>query len=168
MKEFNSVLFAAFFGLILFPLIAVSQPKVVVLPFQNMDGHMDLNTICYDMQDSVFKAFEQKDPSKQYLDLIPLTDVEEVLFEMNIDPANPQYPSDMWKAVKKLGAQYVILGTFNVQANRILMNTYIYDVDLKLAYPDYQALDMFKPKENILENIPFILESLFPFFVDMK
>jgi TolB-like protein len=168
MKNFKSLLSVVIFGIILFPIIALSQPKVVVLPFQNMDGHMDLNTICYEMQDSVFKAFEQKDQAKQYLDLIPLTDVEEVLFEMNLDPANPQYPSDMWKAVKKLGAQYVILGTFNVQANRILMNTYIYDVDLKLAYPDYQALDMFKPQENILENVPFILESLFPFFVDMK
>jgi TolB-like protein len=150
------------------PLIAFSQPKVVVLPFQNMDGNMDLNIICYDLQDSVFKAFEQKDPNNEYLELIPLVDVEEVLFEMNLDPANPQYPSDMWKAVKKLGAQYVILGTFNVQANRILMNTYIYDVDLKLAYPDYQALDMFKPQEKILENVPFIVDSLFPFFVDMK
>jgi len=168
MKKFKFKLSQIIIGLFLLPLVALSQPKVVVLPFQNMDGHMELNTICYEMQDSVFKAFNLKDPGNKYLELIPLTDVEEVLFEMNLDPSNPQYPSDMWKAVKKLGAKYVILGTFNVQANRILMNTYIYDVDFKLAYPDYQALDMFKPQEQILENVPFILESLFPFFVDMK
>ncbi len=168
MKNSLKHLAALLFAMTFITSLAFSQPKVVVLPFQNMDGNMELNTICYEMQDSVFKAFEQKDPASEYLKLIPLVDVEEVLFEMNIDPANPQYPSDMWKAVKKLGAQYVILGNFNVQANRILMNVYVYDVDLKLAYPGYQAIDMFKPQERILENVPMILDSLYPFFVDMK
>lgn len=164
LKHTALLLIAAIF----IPFAAIAQPKVVVLPFQNMDGKMELNTICYEMQDSVFKAFQQKDPNEEYLKLIPLAEVENVLFEMNIDPANPQYPTDMWKAVKKLGGQYVILGTFNVQANRILMNTYIYDVDLKLAYPQYQALDMFKPREKILENVPYIVSQLYPFFVDNK
>ena len=168
MKNYFKLFASLLLALLILSSYAFAQPKVVVLPFQNMDGNMDLNTICYEMQDSVYKAFLDKNQNHKYLQLIPLEEVEEVLFEMNLDPANPQYPTDMWTAVKKLGAQYVILGRFNVQANRILMNTYIFDVDMKLAYPDYQALDMFKPQEKILESVPYILEQLFPFFVDMS
>ena len=43
-----------------------SQIRVAVLPFQNMDGKIEKNMICYDLQDSVYKLLSTKDPEHKY------------------------------------------------------------------------------------------------------
>lgn len=42
------------------------------------------------------------------------------------------------------------------------MNTYIYDVKMRMAYPNNQAKDIFKTHEQILEAIPEIVEAIKP------
>ncbi len=141
-----------------------TQIRIAFFPFQNKDGDMRFQHWCYELQDSLFKAFMEQDPDGQYYQIVPPDSVEFLLTEMNMDPANPQYETDMWTAAKKLNAKKVITGNFNYQAERYLINAYIYDVRTKLAHPQFQARDIFKSEERIYESITEILETLLPFF----
>jgi len=137
-----------------------SKDRITVLPFSNSDGNLEYQIYCYDLQDSLYKMLETIDSDK--FELVPVLEVESVLAELNIDPSNPQYQSDVWKACKMLKANKVITGTFNFEAGKFLINAYIYDVRMKLPNPKYQAKDLFKDPENIFEVIQEIFDSLKP------
>jgi TolB-like protein len=143
----------------------LAQTRIAVLPFQNMDGKMELNIWSYNLQDSLKSALHQLDPEAQHFYIVPSDSVELILADMNLDPTNPQYPSDMWKAVKMLGAEQVVTGNFNIRANKFLINAYVYNVKIKLPHPHHQARDIFKSEEEIYESIPMIVESLKPVLV---
>jgi len=142
-----------------------SQAKrIAFLPFQNMDGNQVLNIYCYQLQDSLSKAFKEADPEEKYYIIVPSDSVDMLLAEMNLDPNNPQYATDMWKAAKLLYVDLVITGNFNMQAKRLLINAYVYDVNTKLPNPDYQARDLFKKEEQVLSAVPMILRQLIKMF----
>ncbi|MFP4529197.1 MAG: hypothetical protein ACLFQX_11645 [Candidatus Kapaibacterium sp.] len=141
---------------------AFAQTRITVLPFQNMDGKMELNIWSYKLQDSLTKSLHQLDPAEEHFHIIPADSVEMVLAELNLDPTNPQYASDMWKAVRMLNAEKVVTGNFNIRARKFLINAYVYDVRLRLPAQDHQARDIFKKEADIYESIPIIVESLKP------
>lgn len=134
--------------------------RVAVFPFENRDGNMKYNLWSYKLQDSLSKAFVQNDPDELNYHIVPADSVEKMLAEMNLDPTNPQYLSDMWKAVEKLNVQRVVIGNFNIQANRFLINAYIYDPKTKLPNPNYQARDIFKSEDKVYESIAIISKKL--------
>ena len=139
-----------------------SKDKVAVLPFVNQDGNLKYEIWCYDLQDSLYKAMESANIDNELYELIPIVDVEMTLAQLNIDPTNPQYKSDIWKAAKELGATKVVTGNFNFQAGRFLINAYIYDTKFKFPDPNYQAKNIFKSEENIYESINEITGFLLP------
>jgi len=148
--------------LLLFTTIAniSAQTRIAVLPFTNMDGNARYNLWCYNLQDSIASEMRQQDYDENYFRIVPSDSVEYVLSEMNLDPASPQYLSDLWLAVKKLNVEHVISGNFKVQANRFLINAYIYNVATKIPLPDYQVRDIFKREERIYEAVPIIVRKL--------
>lgn len=155
------------FCLVLFNFsFSISQIRVAVLPFQNMDGDLSLNILSYQLQDSVANLLRQFDSTQKHYIIIPSDSIDLLVSQFNLDPTNPQYPTDMWKAVKMLNANVVISGTFNRKAERILINAYIYDVKTKLAYPDYQARDIFKPEDKVMEAVPIIVKKLLPGLIE--
>lgn len=148
--------------LILSVSVSFGQVKIAVLPFQNMDGLLNYNIYSYKLQDSLFKALKNLDSTGQYFQLVPLEDIETVLSDLNLDPTNPQYPTDMWKAVETLGVKKVITGNFNVEAKRFLINAYIYDVETKLPNLKHQARNIFKKEKDILKAVRIIVKRLKP------
>lgn len=151
-----------FFLIIAISSSAISKEKIAVLPFSNFDGDLKHAVWCYDLQDSLYKAMKEADPNGELFELIPIEEIEDALAELNVDPTNPQYKSDMWKAAKQLGATQVVSGNFNFQASKYLINAYIYDTRFKFPDPKYQAKDIFKAEESIYESIEIILEALLP------
>ena len=136
--------------------------RITVLPFRNMDGDMDLNIWCYKLQDSVTKALKAKDPEEKYYVIVPSDSVEILLAELNLDPTNPQYETDRWKVVESLKITKVVTGNFNLEAKRMLINAFIYDVRTKLPNARYQARDIFKKIPKTLEAVPRIIRKLLP------
>jgi TolB-like protein len=139
-----------------------SQTRIAILPFQNMDGNIDYNILCYDLQEALTNAILESEGNGEKFYVVPSDSVQAVLSELNLDPSNPQYKSDMWKAVAMLNIKKVVVGNFNKQSDKFLINTYIYDVKMRLAYPNYQAKDIFKTRENIMEAIPEVLNAILP------
>lgn len=140
----------------------LSQTRIAVLPFQNMDGKIEKNIICYELQDSIFKELKLLDVESKFYYVVPADSVEDVLATLNLDPSNPQYTSDLWKAVKILNIKKVISGNFNIQGNKILLNAYIYDAKMKLADPKNQIRDIFKDEDKFLESVDLIVKSILP------
>jgi TolB-like protein len=146
--------------------ILSAQTRIAVLPFQNMDGKMEMNIWSYKLQDSLKKALNQLDPQSEHFYIVPTDSVELILADLNLDPTNPQYPSDMWKAVDMLGAEQVVTGNFNIRAGKFLINAYVYNVKIKLPHPHHQARDIFKAEDEIYESIPMMVESLKPALIE--
>jgi TolB-like protein len=144
---------------------ALSQTRIAILPFQNSTGKIELNKWCYELQDSLQKYFIALGMESNDLHIVPFDTIEIVLAEMNLNPSNPQFASDMWKVVENLHVQYVISGNFIIQAERFLVNTYIYDVSMKLAITSHQARDIFLPLDKILSGIRPIGKKLQGFFL---
>ena len=118
-----SIYLLLFFALTLF---ANAQIRVAVLPFENADGRMEFNIYSYQLQDSLTKALIARDVEAKNYQVVPIDSIEILLAELNIDPSNPQYLSDMWKVVDKLNCNKVITGNFNIQGDKFLLNAYIY------------------------------------------
>jgi|YNPMSStandDraft_1061717.scaffolds.fasta_scaffold00011_51 TolB-like protein len=137
-----------------------SQVRIAVIPFNNMDGNVQYNEWCYNLQDSLVKELLSLDPNSKYFHIIPIDSVELVLAEINIDPNNPQYESDLWAAIQKLNVRDVITGNFKIQAKRFLINAYIYDVATKLPKPEYQVRDIFKKEDKVYDAVPIIARNL--------
>lgn len=163
MKKIIFLFFVLFFSLSVSQNEARAQvTRIAVLPFQNMDGLMELNIWCYKLQDSVAKALLEKDPNSEHYQIVPADSIDLLLADLNLDPTNPQYKTDMWKVVKSLNVEKVVTGNFNLQAKRILINAYIYDVATKLPDPHNQARDIFKKKTDVMEAVPRIIRKLLP------
>lgn len=152
------------FFIIIFSVSLFAKDKVAILPFINADGDLTRQIVSYDLQDSLYKAFLEANPENEYFELISIADVENTLAELNIDPTNPEYESDMWKACKMLGAKYVITGNYNFESNRYLIDAFIYLVKLKMPLPKPKAENIFKSEEEVLGAIPEIVEALMPHF----
>ncbi len=142
---------------------ALAGVRVAVLPFRNMNGSFDYAERCYDLADSLYRSLDALQGDESF-DLVPADSVEDVLAGLNLDPSNPQYVSDMWKAVELLQVDKVITGGFNVKYKKIFVNAYIYDVETKLAEPKFQAKNIFKKYDKALEAVPLIVKKLTPFF----
>jgi TolB-like protein len=142
-----------------------AQTKIAILPFSNLDGEYSLNKWCYELQDSLIKAFQAFDPEQKYVTVVPAEEVENALSDLNIDANSPTFDSDKWKVAPSLKAERIISGTFRVAANRFLINSYIYYPETQLSDPDFQARDIFKKEEKILESVSVIVRQLSKAFV---
>jgi len=162
MKLFN-LLFAF---ILLLAITAYSQKaapiRIAVLPFQNMDGLIERNIWSYQLQDTIYDMLLAEDPNKESYYLVPIDSIEILLADMNIDPTNPQYPSDMWKAVDMLKAEQVVTGNFDFHGGKFLINAYIYDTEMRLPLTRHQARDIFKDPDSIMEAAPLIIKRLLP------
>lgn len=141
---------------------AQAQTRVAVLPFRNMDGHIERNVWSIKLADSLRTALWNIDPAQTAFVFIPADSVEMAISELNLDPTNPQYESDVWKAVAALGAQRVVTGNFFLQGERVLMNAYVYDVTTKMPNPAHQAKNLFKTPTTYLEAVVVMAKRLHP------
>ncbi|MFC2131400.1 hypothetical protein ACFLSQ_08190 [Bacteroidota bacterium] len=166
MKKSNFiVLFITILSLFILSSALTAQTRYAVLPFQNMEGKINLNIWCYRLQDSVQKAVVALDPEQKHIQMVPVDEVEDLLAELNLDPTNPQYPTDMWKAVQTLNVEKVITGNFYIRANKLLINAYVYDVRTKMADPRHQAKNIFKKEEDGLTAVNIIVKKLKPLLI---
>ncbi len=130
------------------------------MPFENMDGNLELNVWCYDLRDSLLTALSAEDPEGKYFHIVPTDSVEEAIAELNLDPDNPQYKSDVIKALKILKIKKVVSGNFIFRAENLLINGYIFDVRMRLIDPKHQARNIFKTEDKIFEAIPEIVKGI--------
>ena len=141
--------------------LASAQERIAVLPFRNMDGNLALNHWCAKFSDSVAAGLRLRDSSSKHYFVVSQDSVAETLAMLNLDPTNPQYESDMWKAVAMLKITRVITGNFNVQAGKMLINCYNYEVATKLPNPVGQARNLFKSLDKPLETVPTIVNKMY-------
>jgi TolB-like protein len=165
MKKVITLCFIAFTLCFSFQFSAFAQTRIAVLPFQNQEGKIDLNVWSYQLQDSLQKALLALDTKQEYFQLVPADSIENLLAELNLDPTNPQYPSDMWKAVASLNVEKVVSGNFYIRAGKLLINAYIYDVRTKLPDSKYQAKNIFKDVEEGMSAIEIIVAKLKPLLI---
>jgi TolB-like protein len=163
MTYFRIFLFAAILALSASQSLA--QKRVAVLPFRNMDGLIDYNAWALELQDSLFKAITAVDPAPKAFVLIPIDSMEAAVAELNLDPTNPQYESDLWKAMKGLGASHVVQGNFFLQGQRVLMNCYVYDIETKMPHPTFQAKGIVKSPTTYMEAIAPMTKKIYPALV---
>ncbi|MBX3045334.1 MAG: hypothetical protein KIT33_12345 [Candidatus Kapabacteria bacterium] len=139
-----------------------AQNRIAVLPFQNMDGKFDYNEWCFTLQDSLTNALIGADPEELSYRIVPADSVEAALADLNLDPANPQYFTDMWKAIGKLNVKKVVCGSFIIEGGSILIKAAVYDVKLKLPHPKYQATNIFRDLDKAFDAIDEILNVVRP------
>jgi TolB-like protein len=140
----------------------VAQTRVAVLPFRNTNGYMEYNERCYQIADSVSLALQKQEKEHSSFVMVPVDSVMEVLSSLNLDPINPQYESDMWKAAELLHVDRVVTGTFNVKYNKIFINAFVYSVATKLSDSAHEARSVYKPYEKTFEAIPTIVTAILP------
>lgn len=127
-----------------------------------MYGKMEYNKYCYSLQDTVSKLLKVQSQNNQNFILVPSDSVEDVLASLNLDPGNPQYLSDLWKAVSLLKIKKVVMGNFDFKNGNLIVNGYIYDAKMKLADPTNQVKDLFKPENQVLETANDIVNAILP------
>ncbi len=149
-------------GFSAFPVSVVAQVRVVVLPFRNMAHDIKYNPWNYQFADSLRSALVEADPGGLSYQIVPVDSVELALADLNLDPDNPQYESDMWKAVRNLKAQKAVQGNFQLRGDRVLINCYIYDMESMLADATNQAKDIYKSPTTYLEAIRPIVKRIRP------
>ncbi len=141
---------------------AFAQKRIAVLPFRNMDGNLALSPWCVKLSDSLATMLRQADSTSKNYIVVPQDSVAEVLASLNLDPMNPQYESDLWKAIAMLHVERAITGNFNIQYGKMLINAYNYDVQTKMPHPTAQAKNLFRTQEKTLDAVPAILNKLLP------
>jgi len=161
MKKISALIITIVFLFVAFN-PAFSQSRIAVLPFQNHDGKDDYNLWCFDLQDSLTKALISADPEGQFYYVVPIDSLEIALAEYNLDPSNPQYFTDMWKAISKLNIKSVVSGSFIIEGGSILIKAALYDVKLKLPHPKYRATNIFKDIDKAFEAIDEIVKIVSP------
>lgn len=150
-------------GILAMSTLAVhAQSRVAVLPFRNMDGNIKYNVWTMQLADSLRTALNNVDAAQTAFVIIPADSVEMAISELNLDPTNPQYESDVWKAVAALGANKVVQGTLLLQGERVLLNAYVYDVSTKMPDAMNQAKNIFKSPATYLEAVPVMARKLHP------
>lgn len=141
---------------------AQAQVRIAVLPFRNMDHDIKYNPWCLEFADSLRLALASADPSGATYSIVPADSVEMAIASLNLDPTNPQYESDMWKAVRGLGVRKAVQGNFQLRGERVLINCYIYDMESMLADQTNQAKDLYKSPTTYLEAIRPIVKRISP------
>lgn len=151
------------FFLALASLPTVAQERVAVFPFRNMDGQMEYNIWRERLSDSLAISLEKEDSEHKAFYIVPSDSVAEVLAAMNLDPNNPQYESDKWKAAAQLNVSRVITGNFNIQSGgKMSLNVYIYDIETKLPDINHQVRNLYRDIDKVLETIPKMVKKLLP------
>jgi len=145
---------------------ALAQSRVVVLPFRNMDGEIRYNAWSLELSDSLAKSILATDPTQTKFVVIPNDSVEMAISELNLDPTNPQYQSDVWKAVKRMGAVMVVQGNFFLRGERVLMNAYVYDMATRMAHQTCFAKDIYKTPTTYMEAVPVMVKKLYPALIE--
>jgi TolB-like protein len=138
-----------------------AQTRIAVLTFRNMDGKTALNAMAVSLADSLRNALVAADSQQQFYAVIPADSVEMAVSEYNLDPTNPQYESDVWKALQAMGIEKVVQGNFLTEGDRILINVYVYDLEMKMPDPA-QAKNIYKPRDVVMSAIPIIAKRLLP------
>lgn len=156
------LLFAASVVLLLASMSVAAQQRVAVLPFRNMDRDIQYNAWSLQLADSVYKALRAHESFGKDFVLIEPDSIEMAIAELNLDPTNPQYESDMWKAVRTLGATKAVQGNFQLRGDRVLINCYIYDMTSMLPDSKNQAKDLYKSTTTFLETVRPIVKRLSP------
>lgn len=154
--------------LFIFSFSLFAQTRIAILPFSNLDGDYALNKWCYDLQDSLAKAFKELDPEEKEIVIIPADEINTALTNAGVEANSPTFDSDKWKIVPDLKIDKIISGTFRITAKRFLINSYIYYPETQLSDPDFQARDIFKKEEKIMEAIPMIVRQLSKAFIKEK
>ena len=144
---------------------ASSQIRIAILPFSNLDGNADYNRYCYDIQDSLTKAFEEVDAEKKFIEIISFDEVDNAMSDMNLDANTPNFDGEKWKVLEILECDRVISGTFRFVGGRFVINAYIYYPETRISDQDYQAKDIFKREEKIMEAVPVIVRRLSKAFI---
>ncbi len=160
MKAFVSALIVA--GLMATS-ASIAQVKIAVLPFKNKGGNLEYLQMSYGLSDSLSVMFSEMEMADGY-ELVPVEEVEFVLADLNLDPNNDQYESDMWKAVEILGVDKVVTGVFNVKYDKVFINAYIYDVETKLPDAKFKAENVYKRMESYLSAVKIIAKRLIKAF----
>jgi TolB-like protein len=137
-----------------------SQDRIAVLPFVNLDGKLDLNLWSYNLQDSLTKRLKQDDPQEYNYRVVPIDSIEMALAELNLDPTNPEYKSDMWRAIDALNIDRVVMGEFLFEDERFIINAQVMIVEYRMPDNRHMVRNIFKPKEKIYESIPMIAKKL--------
>lgn len=154
------VSFFLFFSVTLF-----SQTKIAILPFSNLDGNGDYNKYCYELQDSLTKAFQEVDAEKKFIDVLSSEEVDNAMSDMNLDANSPNFDGDKWKVLEILKCDRVISGSFKVVGERFIINAYIYYPETRISDQTYQAKDIFKKEEKLLESVSVIVKRLSKAFI---
>lgn len=137
-----------------------AQQRVAVLPFRNMDRDIQYNAWSVQLADSVYKALRQHENFGKDFVLIEPDSIEMSIADLNLDPTNPQYESDMWKAVRTLGATKAVQGNFQLRGDRVLINCYVYDMTSMLPDATNQAKDLYKSTTTFLETVRPIVKRI--------
>lgn len=144
------------------PFVASAQKRVIVLPFRNMDGEVAYNPWRYELADSLRTALLGVDPAQKVFMMIDQDSVELAISELNLDPNNAQFESDVWRAVKNLKADLVVQGNFFLRGDRVLMNAYVYSVEFQVANQEHQAKNLYKTPTTYMEAVPIMTKKLYP------
>lgn len=148
--------------LVIATLATTAQVRIAVLPFRNMDHDIKYNVWCIEFADSLRSALTLADPSGATYQIVPADSVEMAIAALNLDPTNPQYESDMWKAVRMLGVKKAVQGNFQLRGERVLINCYVYDMESMLADQTNLAKDLYKMPTTYLEAIRPIVKRITP------
>ena len=153
-------------GLLVFITVALApgfaQQRIAVLPFRNMDHDIKYNVWSIEMADSLHKALLATPGHGVDFVLVPSDSIELAIAELNLDPMNPQYESDIWKAIRLLNVTKAVQGNFQLRDERVLINCYVYDMSTMLSDNANQAKDLFKSKTTYLETIRPIVKRIYP------
>jgi TolB-like protein len=139
-----------------------AQKRVVVLPFKNMAGEVALNPWRFELADSLRTALLGIDPEQKSFMMVDQDSVELAISDLNLDPNNAQYESDVWRAVKNLHADLAVSGNFLLRGDRVLMNAYVYDVEYQIANQEHQAKNLYKTPTTYLEAVAVMAKKLHP------
>ena len=148
-----------------FSVVIYSQTKIAILPFSNLDGNADYNKYCYEIQDSLTKAFQKVDAENKFIDVLSLEEVDNAMIDLNLDANTPNFDGEKWKVLQILKCDRVISGTFRIVGERFVVNAYIYYPETKISDQTHQAKDIFKKEDKILEVIPVIVKRLSKAFI---
>lgn len=139
-----------------------AQVRVAVLPFLNTEGSMDYNERSYQLADTINAVLTEISRTDGSFVVVPPDSVQEIISTLNLDPTNPQYESDVWRAVETLNVDRVVSGAFNVKYGKIIINANVFDVKTKLADQVHAAKSIYKAYDKTFEAIPAIIKAILP------
>ena len=134
--------------------------RIAVLPFSNLDGNLELNKYGFELQDSLTRALKTSDLEENNITVVPAEEIIAALKEMNVDASNPNFDGNKWDIVPNLNVDKIVSGNFRIVGSRFLINAYIYYPQTQLSDPDFQAKDIFRREDKVLDAVPIIVRQL--------